>query len=346
MKASDKILIVMPDKHLGNFVIALNAIKPLREYYGVEKIAIVFDETHRDMVAANLGLENIIFYPRKQLETQSSFLQRAQIYWKFMQQVRRFKPTISAALEACNVSALISYLSGAKRRIGLDVNKFPLLFNEKISFRKNGHRLESYFDIMAVLGLPPTSQLISLETSQQDIDTVNRILAEKGISSDKPLICIHTGAGKPHKQWPIENFAELAKALADTENYEIALTGGPAEQAQNKIVLSRCSENVYDLACCLSVSQLIALFKKTTLLISNDSGPMHIAALSGTPVLALFGPTDQVIWGPLSEKATVLLGNATCTNNCHDKYREPVTRCFCSLTIENALSTARNMLNG
>jgi heptosyltransferase III len=329
MNPNDKILIVMPDKHLGNFVIALNAIKPLRDYYGSKKVAVIFDEAHREMVTENIGLENIIFYPRKQLEAEPSLLPRFKIYWQFIQQIRRFKPTISAALEACNVSALISFFSGAKRRIGLDANKLPLLLNEKIPFRKNVHRLESYFDIMKKLELPSITSLISLQASQADINTVNQILIQKNIDITKPLICIHTGAGKPHKQWPIEKFADLANNLAQTNKYQIILTGGPAEQTQNKIVLSQATQNLYDFACCLTVSQLIALFKKSALLISNDSGPMHIAALSGIPVIALFGPTDETVWGPLSNNACVLSGGAQ----------------FRSLDAEKVLNTVRKVLH-
>jgi heptosyltransferase III len=338
IQSNNKILIVMPDKHLGNFVISLNAIIPLRNYYGEDNVAIIFDETHRDMVADNVGIKNIFFYPRKKLGSTKSLLQRANIYLKFIYEIRKFNPTISAALESCNVSALMSFLSGASRRIGLDENKLPLLLNEKILFRKNVHRLESYFDITEQLGLSRSQPFIKLTTSQQNPTFVKDTLIKHGMSLEKPLLCIHTGAAKLYKQWPLENFLALIAILAKEAKYEIILIGGPAEYAQNEKLIQQSPYKLYNLAGYFSVNQLTALFQQTKLFICNDSGPMHVAALSGTSLIALFGPTEEHLWGPLSTKATLVLGGTKCANNCKEKFREPFARCFCELTVEKVVS--------
>ncbi|MFI5206209.1 MAG: glycosyltransferase family 9 protein, partial [Candidatus Paceibacterales bacterium] len=142
----NKILVVMPDRHFGNLVISLNAIKPLRDQYGAENVAVVFSDIHRAMITENIGLENIIFYPGK-------------FNLRFIQQVRHFKPAISLALEGCSTSAWISYVSGAKRRVGLNNRKFSFLLTEAIPLRTNVHRRDSYLDIITKVDLAPNPPL-------------------------------------------------------------------------------------------------------------------------------------------------------------------------------------------
>jgi heptosyltransferase-3 len=330
-----KILIVMPDRHLGNLVISLCAIKSLRDFYGSEKVAIIFAEMHRELIAANLGLDNIIFYSGKWKFSPWNFLRK---------KMRQFNPTVSIALEGCSASALISYLSGAKRRIGLSNRKFSFLFTEKIPLRQDVHRLESYFDLIKKIAGVPSPTLISLRPQPQDAVFVDELLTRHNISSEKPVICIHTGAGKPAKQWPMENFAALIKKLVTIEHYQIIIVGSQSEKAKTDLITQKCLGKLYNFTGQLSVTQLIALFKRTHIMISNDSGPMHIATLSEPRVITLFGPTDDTIWGPLSKTATLLTGNATCSSTCAKNHPGRKARCFCAITVDTVISAVQQQL--
>jgi heptosyltransferase-1 len=264
---------------------------------------------------------------------------------RIIQQIRKFHPTISIALEGCSASAWISYLSGAKRRIGLSNRKFSFLFTETIPLRSDVHRLDNYFDLIKKIELAANPPLISLTAPSQDHSFVEQKLSQAGISSEKPLICIHTGAGKPGKQWPMGNFMVLVDALTKKNNYQVVLVGSKTERAQTDLITKHCSQKLHNFSGELSINQLVALFKRTTLMISNDSGPMHMAALSGTPVIALFAPTDNTIWGPLSEKAIVLTGDTACSLACREKHaNDPKNRCFCSITVEKVMGAVERQL--
>lgn len=300
----------MPDKHLGNFVISLIAIKALLEQYPADKIAIVFDETYRELATINLGSAHLIFYPYKKLKN-TSFIKRCQLFFDFIRSLRHFRPDVAIALESSNPEAVMSYLSGAKRRIAPNTNKsgllklFPFLFNEPTALTPNKHRLQGYYDVMAVANLPKQPNRIQLISAPEQQTAIDQLLLNLGIDITKPFICMHTGAGKPHKQWATENFTQLAEKLAES-GYQVGLIGSGGERNRNNTILANCSHKLYDLTERVSLGQLSALFNRCTLMISNDSGPMHVAAMTGTPVIVLFGPTDDVLWGPLSDKATIV----------------------------------------
>ena len=300
----------MPDKHLGNFVISLVAIKALLEQYPHEKIAIVFDETYRELATVNLGSAQLFFYPYKKLKN-FSFIKRCQVFIDFVRSLRHFRPDITIALESSNPEAIMGYLSGAKRRIAPNTSKssllkfLPFLFNEPIALTPHKHRLQGYYDVMAVANLQKHPNRLPLISPPEQQTIIDQLLLDLGIDIIKPFICMHTGAGKPHKQWATENFTQLAEKLVKI-GYQVGLIGSRGERDRNNTILARCPHKLYDLTERVSLGQLSALFNRCTLMISNDSGPMHVAAMTGTPVIVLFGPTDDVLWGPLSDKATII----------------------------------------
>lgn len=310
MDTLPNILIIMPDKHLGNFVISLVAIKALLEQCPSEKIAVVFDETYRELATVNLGSAHLIFYPYKQLK-KAPFIKRCELFIDFVRSLRRFRPDVAIALESSNPEAVMSYLSGAKRRIAPNTNKsgllkfLPFLFNEPIVLTPNKHRLQGYYDVMAVANLQKQPNRIQLVSSSEQQAAVDQLLLDCGIDITKPFVCMHTGAGKPHKQWATENFTQLAERLA-AAGYQVGLIGSGGERDRNNTILANCPHKLYDLTERISLGQLSALFNRCSLMISNDSGPMHVAAMTGARVIVLFGPTDDVLWGPLSDKAIIV----------------------------------------
>lgn len=116
------------------------------------------------------------------------------------------------------------------------------------------------------------------------------------------FLALHPGSGSPRKNWPVERFAALADALAPQEPF--ALIDGPADRAVSARLASiaRRAVPVRD----RSVSFVAALLRRARLCVGNDSGISHLAAAVGTPTLALFGPTDPVVWGPVGGAARTL----------------------------------------
>ena len=199
------------------------------------------------------------------------------------------------------------------------------------------------------LGSPdPRDNPVEIPVDPDAADRVDRRLADAGIKSDDRVIVIHVSAGNPFRRWPAESFAALAAALAaDAPDRRIVITSGPsdaaaatsvAEAARSQAGLAahrivRCGE--------FDIPELRALIDRAALYVGGDSGPLHVASASRTPIVALFGPTlpDRSIpWrDPAVPGIAVDAGPLPC-RPCHQRHCVPGDyRCLTRITPEQVL---------
>ena len=125
--------------------------------------------------------------------------------------------------------------------------------------------------------------------------------------TDRPLIAVHPGSGGPGKCWPAERFVALIEALAGS-GYEPVVTFGPADDLVRNRIVPRIKSHNVRIAENLSLVDLAVLLSRCQGMVGNDSGITHLAAATGTPVVALFGPTDPAVWGPRRKRVSILWG--------------------------------------
>jgi len=133
-------------------------------------------------------------------------------------------------------------------------------------------------------------------------------LHARGIAGDRPIVALHPGSGGRWKCWPAERFGRLASMLGERQAAQVLVIGGPADMGllqpfRTALGTARAIE-----ADRLPLRHLAAILARCSLYIGNDSGVTHLAAAAGCPTLALFGPTDDRVWGPRGAKVTILRG--------------------------------------
>jgi len=155
-----------------------------------------------------------------------------------------------------------------------------------------------------------------------DYDEVDRLLIRSGVTPGTTWVAMNVSARWPTKRWPAESFAEVADRMLQEGYGAVVMIGGPDERAEVAAVSGMMKTPAIDLAGATTVGLLPALLIKASLLITNDSGPMHVAAAVGTPVVALFGPTSAVRTGPYGVGHGVLTGKVPCSpcfsRTCHN----------------------------
>lgn len=144
------------------------------------------------------------------------------------------------------------------------------------------------------------------------------MLASAGIQPGKPLLACHVSSNNGQsKRWPIPYWATLCDRLLREESAQVVLTGAPVDlpliEAMTRRMHEQTTRRVINLAGKTSLGQLAALLQRADLLITGDSGPMHIAAAVGTPLIAIHGPTDPAHSGPVSPQATILKSGIWCS---------------------------------
>lgn len=199
-------------------------------------------------------------------------------------------------------------------KVGRDTEGRGYFFDIKIPETIVGtkHEMEYHIDTVKALGAEVIDRTIDFEIDEESIENVNKIL-EEDISKDVILIGFHPG-GRPSRRWPIENFVKVAEDVHKRISCKLVATGGESEISLIKELVRASHAEIINLAGMLSIKELGALIKRCNLFVSNDTGPMHISAILGTPLVAIFGPGDIAHYDPrnISDKAVVLYEKVDC----------------------------------
>jgi len=195
-------------------------------------------------------------------------------------------------------SAFLSFLSGARLRIGYDCNSRRSLLTHPVPFpkdeagnRKIQYMTYEYLKLCEEIEILPDGQGLELVIAEKDENDWKRELGEQKIKG--PIVGIAPGASfGPSKRWDVERFAQVAHKLSEKYKATTILITGPNEQDIRKQFLESNSAEVIDpFKKCHSFSRLKAVIKNLDLLVCNDSGPRHIAVAFGVPVICIMGPT-------------------------------------------------------
>ncbi len=179
------------------------------------------------------------------------------------------------------------------------------------------HAVTRYLEVLSRHGIDTTDAQPHLQLTETEQATAQRFLTEVGVTSERLLIGIHPGGNWEYKLWNAEKYAQLATTLSKEKNATILLFAGPNERKLQSQVADMMdtppilveTENLREVA---------VLIATCNVYVGNDTGPMHIAAAVGTPVVALFGSTNHVRSGPYGEKHTVVQsGMDLGCNPCH-----------------------------
>jgi ADP-heptose:LPS heptosyltransferase len=313
------VVVLVLDRNLGNLVVCLSSIVALVEYFQGKKCYLAIDSAYKEVVESVKGLDRIIYYPRREIK-RSNLLREAMLFLRFIQQIRTTHSDVLIDFQGGNTSSLVTLLSGASYRISNSAARKPYVYNAKIDLPVGKHKVQSYTEIVLAIGAHVEDTNFRLHASELRRDSLESTLGLHGITANKPIVSIHAGAGIIQRQWTTEGFVEVADWLSG-RGYQVIFVGAGRDLDKIHAVMSAVNLKAYNLGDKLSLGELMALFEMSSLFLGNDSGPMHLAAAIGTPVVALFGPGDDRRWGPLSPNSIVLRGQERC-EDCRIKRKD------------------------
>ena len=309
------ILIVRTDR-IGDVVLTTPAIKALRQAYPAARISILVAPLTKDLVTGNPYLDEIIVDDRRGVH-------RGIIgFWRLASVLRQKKFDLAVVYHTKKRTNCLCRAAGIPRRTGYRNEKFGFLLNDPIADERHlgrQHEAQYCLDVLRHLGITGNN---ILDKSPQDLAEdlyvpvsddarvwIEQFCREYHISRQERLIAIHPGASDPAKRWPEWQFAELIDQLANRYQARIVLIGAPHMAGVARQIMSDAHVPVLDLAGQTDVGQLAGLLKRCNLLVSNDSGPVHIAAGVKTPCVSIFTRNQQGInpqrWQPLGKFSRV-----------------------------------------
>jgi len=203
------------------------------------------------------------------------------------------------------------WLAGIQWRVGYD-RKWGWLLTQRLPDRKalgERHEVEYNLDLVQALGLPATIPPWQYPQLVSEQSHVRELLEQQGIKPSDPFIAVHPWTSHPYKRWPAERFQALIRQSVDRLGIRVVVVGGPEERPHGQAVVPT-DLPVVNLTGSLTLRQLAALLQRSRLLVSNDSGPVHLAAAVGTSTITLFGTPDAATgprrWGPWGAGHTVI----------------------------------------
>jgi len=207
-------------------------------------------------------------------------------------------------------TALLSYFSGAPVRIGFDTpgQHRAALFTDSYLKKFDQHEIDDFYAVLSQSGTLPRDHALSLKIPSESSAALEAAGLSRFVGSKKLKVLIHPGCGADGlpREWPLPSYGVLAHWLLKNKNAELVLTSGPEETAKAAQLNRLLSGAALNMGGRLSWTDLIALVSKVDLVISGNTGIMHIAAALSKKQVALHGPTNPLLWGPLNSKAVIV----------------------------------------
>lgn len=344
-------ILVRGTNWLGDAVMTTPALQRLRASFPHAHISLLAAPLTADLLSASPWLDEVIAYRR------GSAGRRAFFSTVKLLRARRFD--LAVLFQNAFEAALLARLAGARLRLGFAEQGRGWLLTHQLHRQRSQpprHQLHDYLALVAAcervcLGAdfqPATATpMPSLTANLTQLRAAEELLLSFGIKrAARPLIALNTGATNSRaKCWPVDRFAWLADRLKNELHAQVVLIGGAAESAYAARVLELMrTGGALNLAGKTDMAALVGLLARCDLLVSNDTGPAHVAAALGRPTLTIFGPTNEYETAPTGAHATIIRARGIECARC--MYRDcPIDhRCMTRLTADDVYARARALL--
>lgn len=286
------ILLIRPGG-IGDAVLLAPAIAAMKQKTPTAKIAALAERRNAGAFSMIPGITRVLRYdvPRELVAT------------------FRLRPDLVIDTEQYHrLSAVVARLLGATTLIGFNTNERARLFHHAVPYCHDENEAISFFRLLAPLGIAPP---VSITAPFLSVPPADRALAAQLLApfADQPFVTVFPGASIPERRWGWKQFAATAAKL-NARGYPVVILGGKNDQDDSQCIVA---EQVLDLAGKTTLSQSAAVIDRSSLLISGDSGLLHIGVGLGTPTVSLFGPGIAAKWAPRGPQHIVINKNLSCS---------------------------------
>jgi lipopolysaccharide heptosyltransferase II len=343
-------------RQIGDVVFTTPAIRGLRERFPDAHLTYIVEPAAAPVVAGSPHLNDVIVTGAR------TGLAGLRDDIRVIRRVRAAKFDTAIDFHGGPRSSLITWLSGAPVRVGYDIRGRSWMYTIRVPRPRHirpRHAVLNQWDLLGALGIPePDASRMPAEMPIDPVAAaiVRRRLADGGVGATDRLIVVHVSAGNPFRRWPLDRFAVLVSGLAQpAADRRVVVTSGPSEHGAAASVIEqararlRTDETRRVLECGeFSLAEFRALVDRAALYIGGDSGPLHIASTSRTPIVGLYGPTLPVRsepWrSPEFTSAAVEVDGLPC-RPCDQRRCEPGDfRCLTWIEPKQVLESAERLL--
>jgi ADP-heptose:LPS heptosyltransferase len=315
---------------LGNIALLLPVLGALRRGLPDAEIGFLTIEGNRELLERTDVVDNV---HGVRVDSYGALVRS---FWDVLREIRaRHYDVVVDFEQFVKLSTIVAFLSGARERIGFntDGQRRGWLLTRRVVYTDSEHMTRIFMRVLRPLRVDTSVAPVSVTVEPAEHKRVAEMLSEHGVAQGHfPCVAVHVGSGPnfyevPLKRWPMQHFAAVCDALVERHGAAIIFTGrGADEAAIIREAIASMKHPAIDSCDQLSIGELLALLQSCDFTLCNDTSIMHLSATMGTPVAAIFGPTNPLQYGPGGEGHVVIYKDLFCSP-CLTNYNLKVSYC-------------------
>jgi len=326
-----KRILVLNRNHIGDCLLTTPLLRALKRRFPEARLVVSVPASNSELLGTNPHVDEILIRPKL-----NSWAAKV----RFAVDMRRHKYDLIISLQEksmfyawatwyntlCNGHGPVT--------VGLHHKRTRRWYEHNVPVRADQHEVHKYLGIATVLDCPrERNPVMELTPSCQARDYVETLISSSGFDSDVRFIGINPNASTPDKRWPLERFAVVADRLHEKTGLPIMIFGGPSDQLRAAEIARLMTHPALIVAGKASLVHTAALLERCSMLVTGDTGPMHMAVALAVPVVALFGPSSPLKFGPFTRLKKILRHEMPCPD-CSEPCMHTITADEC---VEAAL---------
>lgn len=324
---------------LGDILFSMPFLRAIRRAYPEAYITCVVVPRYAGLLSNNPWINDIHVLSDNNKVT--SFYEKL----KFARIIKKENYDTVFFLKPSKTKCILSRMAGIKNRIGFS-GKSGKLSVEVDMPAGNIHRADQVLSLATAAGIDEADGTYEYFVGPEDAEKLEQLLHEKETGQGR-IVVLNPGGNWDAKRWPAENYVVLAnKILGEFDDVEIVVTGAKKDIELAEGIVNKVPSRCISIAGLTGLNELAALFTKCELVVSADSGPLHLASACGTVTIGLFGPTSPVITGPRGQGKNIVItsGDIGCKIPCYEEKCEKAYECMSSIDTGKVFEEVRRVL--
>lgn len=342
MENQRRILIVRNDK-VGDLIIATPAIKAIKRSFPEGRISALVSVYAKDVLLNNPYVDKVF------MEDARGKHRGLRGIYALAGEIRKEKFDTAIVVFPFFRNALSVFLARIPLRISTGFRWYQFLFNRLTYLNRSKalkHEIDYAMDLAEIAGVKPLKGYPELFPSDDDFKYAEQFFSANDIKKGRDIVVgINPGSGLSARKWPENNYIDVSRLLIKSYGIKIIIFWGPGEEKMAEDMKKDIGAGCYA-ACETNILQLAAIVSKCSLFITNNTGPMHIAASTDTPMIAIFDPKKACSperWGYRDEKRIVLKPGIECEESCK-RMKCGYGECMEMVTVDMVLNMSQKLL--
>jgi heptosyltransferase-3 len=330
-------VLIIKLRYIGDVLLATPTVRAIKTARPDVRVTMMLNRGTEDVLSGNPDIDEIVVLDKGSLVAQ----------WRLIAGLRRRRFDTVIDLTDGDRSAFLSWISGAPVRIGFnDEHRWRGRYYTQVVQPVPGvrHRIDRDLEALKPISIQAGSKEPQLWLTPEEANSADQLLDQLGVQRSQPIVVLQPGARYWFKAWPPDRFAELADRLMSQYGCQVLLGGSDQDIDLAQQIRQVAKSKPIIMAGRTTIKQFAVIAKKSALFVGSDSGAMHIAAAVGTPMVALFGPSNPDEWGPRGGAVEVIYKGLDCRICFHPTCLRGEQNCMRQISVEEVFAAVSRLI--